>query len=36
MASEGRARLRVLVMYYFFFIFFWGRETPPSGRSLVG
>lgn len=36
MASEGRARLRVLVMYYFFLYFFWGRETPPSGRSLVG
>lgn len=28
MAIEGRAMLRVLVMYYFFFGFFW-RESPP-------
>lgn len=33
MAIEGRAMLRVLVMYYFFFVFLEGK--PPVGRILV-
>lgn len=32
-ASEGRARVRVLVMYYFFF-FKLKKKAPPGVRSF--
>lgn len=35
MATEGRARLRVLVMYYLGGGFFLRGKTPPLNRSLV-